>query len=102
MEHIVQFAIGIDDEGIKHRVAEAAEKQIIKNIEDSVRGELFGVDYYGRPNTRGLDEWVKDKVGEFLDKHKEEIISRASYDLADRLARSKTVREAAAKAVTEA
>ena len=32
MEHIVQFAIGIDDESIRKTVIETAEKQIIDKL----------------------------------------------------------------------
>ena len=36
MEHIVQFAVGIDDEAITNRVSEHAEKEIIKDLRISL------------------------------------------------------------------
>lgn len=41
MEHIVQFAIGIDDEAIKKRITESAEKQITDSIQKDVEKMIF-------------------------------------------------------------
>lgn len=101
MEHPIQFTINFDDEMLKRRIADSAERQVIKNITDEVAAELFGVDYYGRMTKEYVADWVHEKVGEFLSEHKNEIIHQASKELADRLFRSKTVREAAAKVVSE-
>ena len=46
MEHIVQFAIGIDDEAIRKRIAESAEKQIVASIKEDVESILFNYEYY--------------------------------------------------------
>lgn len=42
MEHIVQFAIGIDDEAIVKRVTQVAEKQIVKAIQEKAEDQLSG------------------------------------------------------------
>ena len=91
MEHIVQFAIGIDDEGIRERITEQAEKQIIKNIEQSVRNKLFDASYYGRnaDEKSPLSDYSKRLIETFLEKHKDEIIEKAAVHLAEKLARSK-------------
>lgn len=34
MEHIVQFAIGIDDEAIRQRIKETGYEQVIRNLVD--------------------------------------------------------------------
>lgn len=95
MNHPIQFSIDFDDELLKRRIAENAERQVIKNITDELAAELFGVDYYGRPKSGYVADWVHEKVGEFLSENREEIIAQASKELADRLYRSKNVREAA-------
>lgn len=91
MEHIVQFAIGIDDEGIRERIAENAEKQIIKNIEQQVRNKLFESPYYGRnaDEKSPLNDYSKRLIESFLEKHKDEIFEKAAVHLAEKLARSK-------------
>lgn len=101
MEHPIQFTINFDDEMLKRRITDSAEKQVIKNITDEVAAELFGVDYYGRTRRDFVADWVHEKVGAFLTEHKEEIVAQASKELADRLFKSKTVREAATKVVKE-
>lgn len=102
MDHILQFAISIDDEAIKSRVMKSAEEQIIKNLTESMAKELFGVDWLGRPNKGNVSDWVHDKVGEFLTAHKEEIIRQTVERLAEKLKGSKAMKEAAAGAVKAA
>lgn len=41
----IQFEIDFDSEALKKRIAENAERQVIKTITDSVKEELFGLDY---------------------------------------------------------
>lgn len=98
MEHIVQFAIGIDDEGIKERITESAEKQIIKDIEQQVRNKLFESPYYGRnaDENSPLNDYSKRLIESFLEKHKDEILEKAATHLAEKLVRTK-----AAKALLE-
>jgi molybdenum-dependent DNA-binding transcriptional regulator ModE len=98
MEHIVQFAIGIDDEGIKERITESAEKQIIKDIEQQVRNKLFESSYYGRNANENspLNDYSKRLIESFLEKHKDEILEKAATHLAEKLVRTK-----AAKALLE-
>lgn len=92
MEHIVQFAIGIDDEAIKNEVMESAEKQIIENIEKDIKDAIFHKNYYGK-RTNDLQAWVKVMIEKEIMKNKEEIIQLAVKELADRLARTKMAKE---------
>lgn len=97
----IQFEIEFDSEALKKRIAENAERQVIKTITDGVKGELFGLDYYGRSCSRDVAEWVHERVGELLAVNRVEIIAQASKELADRLYRSKSVREAAGEIAKE-
>lgn len=101
MNHPIQFSIDFDDELLKRRIAENAERKVIKNITDEVAAELFGVNSYGRPKAGYVADWVHEKVGEFLTENRKEIIAQASKELADRLYRSKNVREAAGDVAKE-
>ena len=94
MEHIVQFAIGIDDDGIRERITEQAEKQIIKNIEQSVRNKLFDAPYYGRnaDEKSPLSDYSKRLIETFLEKHKDEILEKAAAHLAGKLVRTKATK----------
>lgn len=98
MEHVVQFGIGIDDELIRKRVEEAAEKEIIKQLSDAMARELFGRDCYGRPDRSNVAGWVHAKVDEFMTANKDEIIACAAERLADKVSKTKAFREAVGKA----
>lgn len=103
MEHIVQFAIGIDDEKIRDNITQNAEKTITKNIEQQVRDRLFESSYYGghADEKSRLNAYSERIIDNFLEKHKDEIVEKASAYLAEKLMRSKVVKEAVAKTVKE-
>ena len=100
MEHIVQFAVGIDDEGIRKRIIETSEKQIIDRLYEECKSAVIRKSrrYW---NFENKDEKIKivlnDLVFEAVDKmvteHKDEIIDNASKILADRIGRTKAARE---------
>ena len=103
MEHIFNIAINMDDETIKQQVAEKAEKEILANIQREVGQIIFErTSYYtyGK-NNKGYNEnclssWACNMFEDFLKTHKDEIITGAAKELADRLSRTK-----AAKAIFE-
>lgn len=94
MEHIVQFAVGIDDNAIRQRVMENAEKQIIQNIEQQVRNSLFESGYYrsNADKNSPLNEFSKKLIENFLENNKEEILEKTSKHLAEKLARTKAAK----------
>lgn len=91
MEHIVQFAIGIDDDAITKKIEERAEEQIIKSIEKTVRNKLFESHYYraDADENSPLSDYSKRLVEGFLEKNKDEILEKAAAYLAEKLAKSK-------------
>lgn len=100
MEHIVQFAIGIDDDAIRKRITESAEKQITNNIQKDVEKTIFNNGW----NTVDVDknsprEWVKDLVKDVIEANKDQIIEAAVVELAKNMAKTKAVKEAIAKVV---
>ena len=96
MEHIVQFAISIDDDTITKKVCENAEKAITNNIQKEVESNIFSHGYYaGRRITEFTDE-AKKIILAWLDSYKESIIQLTAKMLADKLAKTK-----AAKTVLE-
>jgi hypothetical protein len=93
MEHIVQFAIGIDDEAITERIQENAEKIITQNIQQKVERSIFKFDYRGRAENR-LNDAAETVLTNWLESHKDEIIKLASKALADKMIRTKAVKTA--------
>lgn len=94
MEHIVQFAIGIDDDAIKDRIMQNAEKKITDDIEQQVRDALFDRGWKKHANIDDpLNGYSERIVSNFLEQHKQEIIDKAAEHLADKLSRTKAAKE---------
>ena len=97
MEHIVQFAIGIDDEAIKKRVEESAEKQIVdrfyKDFTLSLRKDYWASHNVDSGIREKCNALAKEAVDNIIEKHKNEIIEEAAKILADRLLRTKAAKE---------
>ena len=97
MEHIVQFAIGIDDEAIRKRIEQTAEKQIIDSIKEDISDRIFRETTWAKDSV--LQNWVKEIVVEAVLEHKDDIIKSAAMELCEYMKRTKAVREAVAGAV---
>lgn len=94
MEHILQFGINIDDDAIIKAVENRVTDEAKTEIKQSVKDKLF--------NTWGdLTYTTREIIKEVLDEYKEEIISRASEDVANSMKRSKKYKEALASIVEE-
>lgn len=85
MEHIMQFAISIDDDAITRMVKEKAESAIVRDIRDRVESEIFGGKFYGKYMPSALNEMVT----QFLEDNQDRIIAATAENLAARLARTK-------------
>lgn len=92
MEHIIQFGVGIDDDAIKKRIEENAEKAIINELQTAIKNAIFDKNYYGKP-ADSISGWAGSYLDAFLDKHKTEIIECAGKYLAEKLARTKAAKE---------
>lgn len=102
MEHIVQFAIGIDDEAIRKSIRETAKKQIVEDIKRDLEGEIFHFDYYRKDEKLGLSIASRDIVQNVLEGHKNEIIELAAAMLLEYMKKTKAVREAVAETIKKA
>lgn len=102
MEHIVQFAIGIDDEAIRKTVETTAKRQIIDQIKTDVEETIYNVGWRsGEVNKSSPKEWVKDMVKDVIEANKNQIIEGAISELAKNMAKTKAVKEAVAKTLEE-
>ena len=92
MEHIVQFAIGIDDEAIRKRVKESAYNDIIGKLVKEAKKDLGLEGSYFSPRVT----WktiVEDALHDYFDENKELIIDLAASKLADSYKRTKAYKE---------
>lgn len=96
MDHIIQFAIGIDDDRIVKLVEDNASKQIIGDLKQQVANRIFSAYYCGQnanPSTDKLSDLSVQIVSDFLKDNKDVIVERASELLADKMLKSKTMRD---------
>lgn len=106
MEHIVQFAINIDDEKIKEAVIETAERQIINDIRRDVEEIIYESKYDYRHGGKTVDkdnpkEWVEEAVGKVIEENKEKIVTMAVENLARNMTRTKLVRDKIGEVIVE-
>lgn len=93
MEHIVQFAIGIDDKAIQNRIEEYAYRDVLDKLAKNAVDSVFA---YTNTYSRDI-MWktlMEDALQSFLEERKDEIIDKAANMLADRFQRTKKYREA--------
>lgn len=94
MEHILQFAINIDDDTIKKNIEANAEKQIVEQIAKDIKSAILG-------NYGSLTRTGETIVRTVMEEHKDEIIKLAADSVAESIKRSKKYREALANIVEE-
>lgn len=99
MEHIVQFAIGIDDEAIRKRIEQTAEKQVVDSIKEDISDMIFQKNRWN--DEKCLQSWVSSIVVEAVMEHKDDIIRGAASQLCEYMKRTKQVKEAVAGAVED-
>lgn len=93
MEHIVQFAISVDDEAIKKICEESAAKQIKDDILDFSHGQ----DRWNNkrnPSPVHLTEMFENEIKEYINEHGDAIISLAVAEVAKNMMKTKQVKEA--------
>ena len=98
MEHIVQFAINIDDKAIQNRIEEHAYTDVLDKLAKNAVDSVFSyTNAYSRDTMwRNL---MEDALQRFLEERKDEIIDKAANMLADRFQRTKKYREAMGTAI---
>lgn len=106
-EHIINIAVGIDDDAIRKAVIDGAEKKIICDIKEDILKHLFMSKYYSysavdRDHRTGavtvsrdaiLNELAMNIVKETIEGCKEDIIDRAAKEIAESYKRSKAFKE---------
>lgn len=99
MDHLVQFTISIDDAHIAQMVEKEASKamqdEVLKVCKSHIGCER---DYWGNHEPGPM---LKKALDNFMNDNREEIIDKAADKLAEKLSRTKIVKEAAAKRVRE-
>ena len=97
--HIIQVSLDMDTEHIQKIIEEQAAKQIIADIQRSVEEALFKHATLFNPkptanNRNGFSDLLQHKIDEYLEEIKPDVIEITAKKLAERLSRTKAVKEA--------
>lgn len=100
IEHIVQFGITIDDEQIKKTIEKNAMQQVVATFRNDIIKEMIGKNNYTKSDYSTM-MWnaVHKQIETFLDENREKIIEIASEKLADKLAKTKKVKDMVANTI---
>lgn len=93
MEHIVQFAINIDDKTIQNRIEEHAYSDVLNKLTKNAVDSVFS---HSSAYSRDImwESLMGEALQSFLEERKNEIIDKSANMLADRFQRTKKYREA--------
>ena len=100
MEHIVQFAIGIDDKAIQNRIEEHAYSDVLNKLTKNAVDSVFS---HSSAYSRDImwERLMGEALQSFLEERKDEIIDKAANTLAGRFQRTKKYREAMGDAIAK-
>ena len=93
MEHIVQFAVSIDDDRIQKIMEESAAKQIA----DDIKAASHGVKYYSgdlNKEPENLKKLFKESIDEYVKENADKIIEIVIPELVKNMMKTKKVKEA--------
>ncbi|WP_137658134.1 hypothetical protein [Bifidobacterium moukalabense] len=96
MEHIVQFAINIDDKTIQKRLEDNAYNDIVERIYKDALDNIELPHKYVINGIKRRIDWnrvVYDRLDKFLGDHKDEIIDAAAEKLTRSIRCSKAFKE---------
>lgn len=104
MQHIVNVAFDFDDKRIVESIESQVHKEVIDNITEETKKIIFEKRWgynksYNENDPAPLKQMIEHRISEVLDENKDIIINGAIKTLADRLARTKQVKEAVGKLV---
>ncbi len=100
----VPVTIGVNEEEIAKNIEKDVINQVTDRITEKVEKVIHATNYYGEVDRRDLSPlrfMVQNELRTVLAKHEDQIVKLAAEILADKLARTKAVKEAAASVVKE-
>lgn len=101
MEHIVQFAIGIDDDAIRKRVIDCAYDDVVKQLISEAKKDVgLAGSYYRRPKESWRDI-IDHALQNYFDENKDIIIDIAAEKLVDSYKRTKAFKKKMAASMAE-
>lgn len=97
----VPVVLGIDEEQIAKEIERNVERQVVNKIAKDIEDAIYDNRGYYGDKKEPLRKMVREEIMNFLEKHETLIINTAAAKLADKLSRTKAVREKAAAVAEE-
>lgn len=88
-EHILQFAVSIDEERIVSLVEKKAIETAAQGVMNAVKAKTNATN---RWEPSYIEQMIDEQVNKVIDENKETIINRAADRLAERLSRTKAAK----------
>lgn len=90
----VPVTIGVDEERIASEIHKNVENQVVNKITDEVKSIIFATSRYGMESNEPLRYMIEKQVQKTISDNEELIVETAAKILAEKMARTKMVREA--------
>lgn len=100
MEHILQFAVDVDDDGIKKRVEQNAEKRIMEQLLEDAR-KVVGIDRHGFGRLRSTSDFANMVVDRLIERDIDRIVEQVAKEIATRLCSRTKFTERVAQIIEE-
>lgn len=92
----IPVTIGVDEEKIAKEIHDNVEEKVVDKITSEVEKIIFDKgSYYRRDSDEPLRNMIKFNISEILRKNEDKIIKLAADSLAEKLSRTKAVKEVA-------
>ena len=90
MQHIINFAIEVEDDRIVQAIEKNVEEKVIKTISERVEDCICNRSYYGRvTDYKPLENMIVTRIDAIIADNKDFVLEKAAEKLAEKLARSK-------------
>ena len=89
----VPVVIGIDEERIAAEIEKDVERKVVEYITKEVKDVMFN-SYYGINTNEPLRRMISDQIGKVIKTKEDFIVQEAAKLLAEKMARTKVVKEA--------
>lgn len=97
----IPVTIGIDEEAIAQEIHDNVEKKVVDRITAEVKEIIFSKSIYGKESNDPLRAMVSSQIRQVIQVNEEAIVQEAAKVLAEKMARSKAVRDATKEIVEQ-
>lgn len=104
MQHIINVAFDFDDKKIANSIESQVHKEVVNNITEEVKKIIFTKKWsyskpYDKSDPEPLKQMIEYEASKVIEENKDVVIDGAIKLLAERLSRTKKVKEAVGELV---